>query len=184
MNRSFIHKLVLVVVLVTVPVLYSALIDITVNTDDTTIPEIGQEFQITIVADIDESSSIISWGLDLNIDPEYLEIVGPIETGDYWLSVNSSVGDGDGLAGLSFPNAVSGDKVVLFVVTLKAIKQGVTDITVTYDDLEYFEGFWLQGAGNGYVTDVKLSGQDMTILPEPATIVLLGSGLLICMKRK
>lgn len=184
MNRSFIGKLVLLVMIVLVPVVYSALIEVTVNTSETTIPEIGQEFQITIVADIDEASAIIGWGLDLVYDEDYLEIAGPVVVGNYWQPVSSSVGDGDGMSGLAFPNAISGKNIVLFVITMKAIQQGTTEISVNFDDVEDFEGFWLNGSYNGPASDVSYVSQSVTILPEPTTVVLLGSGLLIFMKRR
>lgn len=136
----------------------------------------GEIFTIDIVADM--TNPIVGWGLDLTIaDPAVAvrtatdPVIGPD-----WDPAFAP--DLDGLAGLAFPDGVSGMGIVLATVEFQAVGAMGTStnlvLSVTPGDLT--EGFALYPSGfDGY----EFSLGTVNIVPEPAALVLLALGALI-----
>ena len=127
----------------------------------------GGDFSVDIVADI--NTPVIGWGFDLAATPAFLlALDGPPTIGPQWSPAGSS--DGDDLAGLAFPNAVSGTDILLATVHLQAIAQGKVELTIETTIGDLTEGFALDPSGFASFT---VTPANITIIPEPATAALL-----------
>lgn len=143
-----------------------------------TIPSVGQTATIDIVADVD--APIVAWGFDLTIDDLLVAALVPGGTtwGPGWTQVATV--DGDGFAGLSFPNAQSGNGIVLFSVTFIGMQQGTTGF-----DLSYTPGDETEGVGyESGLADVVFTPGVVEVLPEPASMLLLVLGGLALRRRR
>jgi len=126
-------------------------------------------FTIDIVADI--NTPILGWGLDISIsNPTAVNGLLAQSIGPNWFAVNTP--DGDGLAGLAFPNPVSGSNVLLATLTFSTDQPGVStlDLSVTPGDAS--EGFPLAPSGFGTFA-LESAEINVVFVPEPATSLLL-----------
>lgn len=128
-------------------------------------------FTIDLVADITEP--VVGWGLDLTLDPAgIISLSGPPALGPSWLSAFAS--DGDGLAGLAFPDSVADVGVVLATLSFTADAVGQADLLAGYSLGDLAEGFPLDPGG---FASVAFEIGHVMVVPEPAMIVLLAGGL-------
>ena len=126
---------------------------------------LGEVFTIDILADIGDP--LVGWGVDLSFDPSILSPIGPPAIGPSWLP--ASAPDGDGLAGLAFPDSVSGAGVLLASVTFSGVTLGETDLMLSTTPGDLTEGFALDPTG--FAQPIFESAR-VYVVPEPATGLL------------
>jgi hypothetical protein len=154
-----------------------ALADVQVSLDPAAaVVEIGQTVDVDIVATF--SDPVMAWGLDATLSDPSLGTWAGLTIDPLWDPSDSL--DGDGLAGLVFPTGVSGE-VLLATLTFEAgMTEGVTDVTLSYGP-EEDEGFLLvSGVLDDVVTYVPGT---IEVVPEPATLMLLLSGIALVRRR-
>jgi hypothetical protein len=138
----------------------------------------GDTFNIDVIADI--SDPVLGWGLDLWHDPSFLSLPGSPIIGPLWQPAFAP--DGDGLAALAFPNSISGNDILLATITFKAGQTiGGTDLILSITSGDLTEGFPLDPTGFDQAT--FMNGH-VTILPEPASVVILLISGLLGMRRR
>jgi len=125
-------------------------------------------FTIDIVANM--TQPIVGWGLDLVSEVPGIATrtaTAPV-IGPSWDPAFAP--DGDGLAGLNFPNGVSGNNVVLATVEFVPVGVGITMLhgAITPGDLT--EGFALYPTG---FDTVDFWCGYIVVTPEPASLALL-----------
>ncbi len=142
----------------------------------------GDLFTVDLIADI--ADPVLGWGLDISYDTGILSLIGAPVIGPLWTP--GFAPDGDGLAGLAFPAAISGNDILLASLNFGALALGesLLQASNTFGDLT--EGFALLEPGA--FADVQFVDGSVSVrgVPEPATIVLAGAGLagLWVMRRK
>lgn len=132
-------------------------------------------FTVNIVADIPDP--ILGWGLDLGFDQTVLSLRS-FNIGHSWFSATSL--DGDNLAGLAFPNAVSGSNTILASLNFMALQQGTSILFSSFTATDLTEGFILETGGFADVAFVRGSVviSDVTTIPEPTTLLLFSLALV------
>lgn len=144
--------------------------DIVVNFDPmhAYIDGVGGTTQVEIWANIPEVDAILGWGLDVVVTDPTIAAITAVTVNEPLFNAAPAY-DGDGLAGLAFPNCVWGEHVTLAWVTFTGYALGTTPIATAVTPGDLTEGFALCGTGfanfmnaNGYIT-----------VPEPATLALL-----------
>ncbi len=133
----------------------------------------GDDFCVNLVADI--TTPVVGWGLDVNLGtPNVLLPVGTPVIGSLWVPAWSP--DGDGLAGLAFPDSVSGAGVLLATLTYHADAIGETDLLPGVTDGDGTEGFALDPTG---LATVSFEPGHVSVIPEPSVCAVLAvSGLM------
>lgn len=126
---------------------------------------LGEVFTIDILADIEDP--LVGWGLDLSFDPSVLSLVDSPAIGPRWFPAFAP--DGDGLAGLAFPNSVWGAGVLLASVTFSGVIIGETDLTLSTTPGDITEGFALDPTG---FAQPVIESAHVFVVPEPATGLL------------
>jgi hypothetical protein len=102
---------------------------------------LGEQFTVDIVGDITEP--VVGWGLDLTISDEAIvSLVGSPVIGPAW--VPAFTPDADDLAGIAFPDSVSGTGVLLATLTLSADAVGQVELTLSTTPGDLTEGFPLE----------------------------------------
>lgn len=140
--------------------------------------ELGDIFTVDIVADI--GVPILGWGLDLLIESAgIVSLDSPPAIGPDWLSVFAA--DGDGLAGLAFPDPVVGNDIVLGSLTFAADAIGQADLSLATTAGDLTEGFALDSEG---FAELLFESGNVTVVPEPATLALCLLGGLGLMRRR
>lgn len=153
---------------------------------------VGESIAVDIVATT--SSVLVAYGFDLSSGPElsYQEF----GTGPDFVGV-AGTPDGDGIVGLSFSGGVDGVDILLGVAIFDAVAPGEVLIELSTTPGDLTEGFAQFGSG---FFDLVTEALQLTItaevvppssggggqpppIPEPATTVLLVSGLLATMRR-
>ena len=126
---------------------------------------VGDTVAVDIMANFDDP--VVGWGIDLVIDqPGYADWVNTT-IGGAWDATTTL--DGDGLAGLNFPNAQSGS-VLLATVTFEGLAIGQTPLILGAGP-EEDEGFLLE---SGVLAEnIQFIPGCLTVIPEPGGIALL-----------
>ena len=149
---------------------------------------------------ISSSSLLVAYGFDLEADSNLLYT--GFDVGDGFLGV-SGTPDGDGIVGLSFSGGVQGDDVLIGTAHFDAVSigQATIELTTTLNDLT--EGFAQSGSGFFDIISTSLTlsiveaieptivtggggggGGGNPPVPEPATVILIASGLLAVARRR
>jgi hypothetical protein len=151
----------------------------------TTIPNVGGTVDIDIVMDTYDTFpgqpvSILGWGIDLLYDNTKLMVTNVV-IGPEWDPAFAP--DGDGLAGLRFPNGISGQDILLATVTVQGLAPGVWTIASgnSYPQ-DLTEGFALDPTGFEQVVLEDFAA--ITVLPEPTALALLALGGLVVFRRR
>lgn len=154
----------------------AGLVDVTVRFEpvEQTV-NIGDDFTVNLVADI--LPPVLGWGLDVSavtrdiISPLGLPAIGPA-----WVPAYAP--DGDGLAGLAFPDSVSGPGVLLATLTFHADALGEVDLLAGVTPGDGTEGFALNPTGFAMVSfQLGL----IIVTPEPLTAALLAAGAVLAL---
>ncbi|MCK4658299.1 MAG: PEP-CTERM sorting domain-containing protein [Phycisphaerae bacterium] len=135
-------------------------------------------FTVDIVADIPEL--VFGWGLDLELATPGIVSQMAFDLGGVW-DEPGGTGDGDGLAGLAFPDSVSGDDILLGTFTFIPTGIGTTDLNLSYTLGDLGEGFALDPAG---FADVMFTAGSITVIPEPTALALLAFGGFVLIRRR
>ncbi len=132
-------------------------------------------FSVEIRADL--GPQILGFGLDFDVSPSFASPQGPPSIGSAWLSVPAA--DGDGLAGIAFPLAVTGENVLLATVWLVATSSGEFELTPSVSPGDQAEGFALDPTGFDSTQFVSLR---IRAVSEPSSLPLgvLAFGALVC----
>ncbi len=140
-------------------------------------PVVGELFEIQIVADL--SDAVVGWGLDFSIADDLVATVTQVEIDSAWIAVATV--DGDGLAGVAFPDSISGTEVILATITLEALAEGTTQLWLSDENpADVSEGFALDPTG---FDSVVYKPASLTVVPEPATLTVLGWAVLVLLRR-
>ncbi len=126
---------------------------------------LGDVFTIDILADVGDP--LVGWGVDLSFDPAILSRVDSPAIGPRWFP--ASAPDGDGLAGLAFPDSVSGAGVLLASVTFSGVTLGETDLTLSRTPGDLTEGFALDPVG---FAEPVFESAHVFVVPEPCAGLL------------
>lgn len=144
---------------------------------------------VDIVAVIPEADAIVSWGLDL-------ELAGT-SVSELSVAINEPLftpvvgADGDAYAALvTVPpgDAVWSDPVPLLLatVTFSLDELGLTTLTLSDDNAEgdLTEGFGLEPPPAGAFAEVQYTGGSITVVPEPATVMMIALGAFAVVARR
>jgi hypothetical protein len=139
---------------------------------------VDDPFHIDVVADLD--LPVLGWGLD--VDPAGpVNPLGDPAIGPAWLPVEAP--DGDGLAGVAFPDGIRGDGVLLATLRFVAYQPGSARFSASFTLNDPTEGFALDPSGFAPVFFDPVLVVPVTPVPEPAAALLLGAGLALLARR-
>ena len=116
---------------------------------------------------------LLGFGLDLLFDGSVLSVATAPVIAAPWDALNAP--DGDGLAGVVFPNGISGSDLLLATLTFSALAPGATTILPGFSAGDLTEGFPLDPSG--FASDVSFVGAEVVVVPEPSSAALFGSAL-------
>jgi hypothetical protein len=133
---------------------------------------VGDTVTVAVVADFTEP--IVAFGLDLDITPALLGADSSPVVGAAWIGVAAP--DGDGLAGLTSTSGIVGTGVLLATVELTALGAGTAVLVGSITPGDLTEGFGLSTPGS--FDGVQFEPGEITVVPEPSTIMLVGTALL------
>jgi len=139
---------------------------------------VGSTVDVSIYADI--PTPVVAWGLDLVIgDGGVASVATPPVIGPSWLAATTA--DGDGLAGLAFPNSITGSNILLATVSLQAISVGESDLVIQVTPGDPTEGFGLDPIG--FASTSFLPGR-LQVTPEPSTALICTIAGLVFFSRR
>lgn len=136
----------------------------------------GDIFTVSLLADIPEP--VLGWGLDIDFDTGVMshDPLTGVVIGPSWFAAPAP--DGDFLAGAAFPFPVSGNGILLADLTFTAVGAGTSELTASVTPFDFTEGFPLAPpALPGSFASVNFTPASVSVVPEPATLLLLGLGL-------
>lgn len=138
---------------------------------------LNHNFSIDVLADINQP--VVGWGLDVTLGtPGVISQTANPDIGPAWIPVNAP--DGDHLAGIAFPNGVSGTNILLATLHFHADSDGETDLLLGITPGDQTEGFALDP--NGFGTLLFENGH--VSVPEPASLMLCLVGAALGRRRR
>lgn len=141
-------------------------------------------FDVTFLADLG-TEHVVGWALDFSTDESLAFLLNYEVDTQYWLAGGPQpdepgVVDVGALAPFTSPGYVTGNGIGL--VTLHFVAVGLGDLTVVGDHHPaQLEGFALDPSG--FVEVINYSPALVTIMPEPATALLLAALAGVCRRR-
>ncbi len=124
----------------------------------------GESFTVQLRADLDQP--VVAWGLDLAFDGALVRRSGPPAIAPAWFPAYAP--DGDGLAGVAFPDSMAGPDILLATIAFEALAPGTCPLAASFTPGDLNEGFALDPAGFAEVSFVPAG---VTVLPEPALLL-------------
>lgn len=137
------------------------------------------------------SEPVISFGFHLDYDSALLNL-NQLDLAPSFKALNSDYAAG--VAGLAYPDGVSGDRVLLATARFTAMGTGTTQIGLTVTPGDPTEGFAMLGCGSGQVTFTPSS---LTIIqrepppprppppiPEPSSVLCLLAAIGLLRRRR
>lgn len=115
----------------------------------------------------DSVQGVLAWGLDLTLSELLVAAVGTPVLGPSWIPFVTP--DGDGLGGVAL-EGLAGTHL-LATLTLEGLAPGVVQIGLRRTANDLTEGFALDPTG--FASILNLQGGNLTIVPEPASALLL-----------
>lgn len=199
---------VLVLALMLVPtVAQAAIIDVTVASDKSQI-QIGEKAVVTVSAQVRpgtgaaSNDGLFAWGVDLTLgdvlfgpgvtdtaNPDILSLPGTAVIGSAWDGAGSGgTPKSWGLGAIwdtQFTNQTRGfgSEVVLFTIEIEGLALGTGSVGITGNPIQGADFITHQGAGDdsGFFGTATTNIQ---VVPEPASIALLGMGGLMAFRRR
>lgn len=139
---------------------------------------VGGTFTLDIRADF--NVPIVGWGFDVAFDtPGILSLDPGAVFGPGWFQ--GFAPDGDGLAGLAFPNGIMGNDLLLLQLSFDADAVGDTNVLISVTAGDVNEGFAKDPSGFASMT---LNSGHVTVVPEPATLALFAAAALSSSRRR
>ena len=137
---------------------------------------VGETVTMEIWADF--SIPVTGWGLDAFPALSEFAAITDVAIGSAWSG--SDTLDGDGLAGLSFPNGNNG-VTLLTSITIEGLLEGYTPLTLDYSPAED-EGFLTESGTLDQ--NVSFSPTAIQVVPEPASVSLMLLSVLLLHHRR
>jgi len=134
----------------------------------------GSNFQVDVYADFSVpagSTGLLGFGFDLAYDHSLITLVAPPQLGPGFTAFTGP--DGDGLGGIA-ASALPGGSLLLATLSFHADAPGTSGLVLSITPGDLTEGFPLDPTG---FDAVQFVNGDVTIVPEPASLCLLGAAL-------
>jgi hypothetical protein len=139
---------------------------------------------VDIVADIPPEDAIVGWGIDLDLSGLSASLNSVAINDAQFDAVFAP--DGDGLAALVAPadSPLSG-QVILATLTFDLNEEGITTLSLSDDNAngDLSEGFALDPPPVGAFAAVSYVDGSIEVIPEPGTLLLLGAGAGMLLRR-
>lgn len=141
---------------------------------------VGSTFTMDITADVSANEALVAWGFDLLYDPTQLTL-NSATTSAYWDLFSFG---GDNLTALLIPDSsspdpgLSGNGLLLATLNFTCQGPGTSALDISINSLEMLQGFMtFDGQYAAWQSIPASIEQGTAAVPEPGTVLLLGSGL-------